>query len=312
MSLPSLRQLEYLVALADASHFRKAAERVHVSQPTLSGQIKELEQRLGVSLVERTRHFVHLTPIGKAVADRARGVLREVEDLCDLARTCGASLGGTIRLGVPQTLGPYLLPYAVPTLRAEYPSLKLYVGEDRPRALERALKEGIFDLLLTTLPVHDPDAEEMALFREPVLVGIARDHPLSGRSSIGSKDLKGQTVLSLGPGHRLYEQVQLLCDAFGATLISDYEGTSLDALRQMVGMGMGLSFFPALYVRSEMDNDDQVVTLPLAIDTPRRAIGLAWRGQSPRAADYRRFGGIIDRVARARFADALCWSDKED
>ena len=94
MSLPSLRQLEYLVALADTSHFRKAAERVHVSQPTLSGQIKELEHRLGVSLVERTRHFVHVTPVGKAVADRARGVLREVEDLCELARTCGASLGG--------------------------------------------------------------------------------------------------------------------------------------------------------------------------------------------------------------------------
>ena len=312
MSIPSLRQLEYLVALADASHFRKAAERVHVSQPTLSGQIKKLEQRLGVSLVERTRHFVHLTPVGKAVADRARGVLREVEDLCDLARTSGSSLGGAIRLGVPQTLGPYLLPQAVPTLHAEYPGLRLYVSEDRPRALERALNEGVFDLLLTTLPARDPNSEEMALFHEPLLVGMARDHPLSGRTSIGSEDLEGQAVLSLGPGHRLYEQVQALCEAFGATLISDYEGTSLDTLRQMVGMGMGISFFPVLYVRSEMDHDQQVVTLPLANDTPRRTIGLVWRGQSPRAVDYRLFGTTLDRVARTCFADILYWSDIEE
>jgi LysR family hydrogen peroxide-inducible transcriptional activator len=312
MSLPSLRQLEYLVALADVSHFRKAAERVHVSQPTLSGQIKELEQRLGVSLVERTRHFVHLTPVGKAVADRARGVLREVENLCDLARTSGASLGGTIRLGVPQTLGPYLLPYAIPTLRAEYPGLRLYVGEDHPRALERALNEGVFDLLLTTLPAHDPNSEEVALFRETLLVGVAWDHPLTARTSIASEDLKGQAVLSLGPGHRLYEQVQALCEAFGATLISDYEGTSLDALRQMVGMGMGISFFPVLYVRSEMDSDHQVVALPLANDIPLRTIGLVWRGQSPRAADFRLFGTIIDRVARTHFADVLNWADVEE
>jgi LysR family hydrogen peroxide-inducible transcriptional activator len=151
----------------------------------------------------------------------------------------------------------------------------------------------------------------MVLFREPLLVGVARDHPLSERTSIRAEDLQGQAVLSLGPGHRLYEQVQALCEAFGATLISDYEGTSLDALRQMVGMGMGISFFPALYVRSEMDNDHQVVTLPLANDTPLRTIGLVWRGQSPRAADYGLFGAIIDRVARTHFADVLYWSDIE-
>ncbi|MCZ6860861.1 MAG: LysR substrate-binding domain-containing protein [Alphaproteobacteria bacterium] len=131
------------------------------------------------------------------------------------------------------------------------------------------------------LTTHDPDFEEMALFREALFVRIARDHPLSGRTSIRSEDLDGQAVLSLGPGHRLYEQVQALCEAFGATLISDYEGTNLDAIRQMVGMGMGISFFPALYVRSEMDNDHQVVTLSLANDTPHRTIGLVWRGRSP-------------------------------
>lgn len=307
MPKPSLRQLEYLVALADALHFRKAAERVHVSQPTLSGQIKELEQRLGAPLVERDRHSTRLTPLGKATADRARGILSEVENLSDLAKIGGKNLGGMIRLGVPPTLGPYLLPHVVPALHAEYPELKLYVREDRTRALEHGLSEGVFDMLLTTLPVHDPNVHDVLLFSEPLLVGIARDHRLAGRGAIRSQDLAGESVLSLGMGHRLYEQVQSLCEAYGATLISDYEGTSLDALRQMVGMGMGVSFFPALYALSEMDNDDQVITLPLAGGATLRSIGLVWRRQSPRSADYQRLGTIIDQVAHTSFADVLHW-----
>lgn len=311
MPKPSLRQLEYLVALADVLHFRKAAERMHVSQPSLSGQIKELELRLGASLVERDRHSTRLTPVGKATADQARRILSEVETLCDLAKTSGESLGGTIRLGVPPTLGPYLLPHVVPALHTEYPELKLHVREDRTRALEIGLGEGVFDMLLTTLPVHDPNVQDILLFREPLLVGIARDHRLADRSVIRSEDLEGESVLSLGLGHRLYEQVQSLCEAYGATLVSDYEGTSLDALRQMVGMGMGISFFPALYALSEMNNDDQVLTLPLEGGAPLRSIGLVWRGQSPRAADYTLFGSIVDRVAHMSFSDVLHWPDTD-
>lgn len=307
MPKPSLRQLEYLVALADLLHFRKAAERVHVSQPTLSGQIKELEARLGASLIERDRHTTRLTPVGKATADRARSILSEVENLCDLAKLSGKNLGGTIRLGVPPTLGPYLMPHVVPALHAEYPELRLYVREDRPRALEHALTEGIFDMLLTTLPVHDPNVQDVVLFREPLLVGIARDHPLAEHGEISSESLEGESVLSLGPGHRLYEQVQGLCEAYGAVLTSDYEGTSLDALRQMVGMGMGISFFPALYVLSEMDNDRQVITLPLADSLPSRSIGVVWRNQSPRAADYQLFGEIVNQAAQSAFKDVLNW-----
>lgn len=311
MPKPSLRQLEYLVALADVLHFRKAAERMHVSQPSLSGQIKELELRLGASLVERDRQSTRLTPVGKATADQARRILSEVENLCDLAKTGSESLGGTIRLGVPPTLGPYLLPHVVPALHSEYPELKLYVRENTTRALEAGLGEGVFDMLLTTLPVHDPSVQDSLLFREPLLVGIARDHRLAGRSVIRSEDLKGESVLSLGLGHRLYEQVQSLCEAYGAILVSDYEGTSLDALRQMVGMGMGISFFPTLYALSEMDNDDQVITLPLEGGSPLRSIGLVWRGQSPRAADYTLFGAIVDRVAHTSFSDVLHWPDAD-
>ena len=305
MAKPSLRQLEYLVVLAATLNFRKAAAEAHVSQPTLSGQISELERRLGLALFERSRHSVKLTPMGKTVADRARQLLKDVDDLCELARSAGTGLGGVIRLGVPPTLGPYLLPHVVPELHGAYPDLKLYVREEPPRILERSLAEGLHDLLLTTTPVIAGDFTTRDLFREPLLVGLAQDHPLAGRGRIRIKDLAGQSVLALGAGHRLYEQVQQMAESFGAKLLSDYEGTSLATLRQMVGMGMGLSFFPALYVQSEMTNDRQVLAMRLADHSPDRTVGLVWRKGSPRETDFQFVAAAVDRVVRRRFRKIL-------
>jgi len=305
MAIPSLRQLEYLVTLSEELNFRKAAARVHVSQPTLSGQILELERRLGVVLFERSRHAVHLTPIGKASASRARQVLKDVEDLCDLTRQASESLGGVIRLGVPPTLGPYLLPYVVPSLHNDYPDLKLYIREEPPKALEHSLLEGTYDLLLTAMPVMGDEFTAHTLFHEPLLVGLPAEDSLSKQQKIRMSDLTGKPVLALENSHRLYDQVQNLTNSFGGHLQAEYEGTSLDTLRQMVGMGMGISFFPALYVRSEMVNDSHVVARPMKDLSPARTIGLVWRKGSLRSNDFEVVAEVIRKIAANRLDKSL-------
>lgn len=303
VSKPTLRQLGYLVALADCLHFRKAAERAHVSQPTLSGQIAELEQRLGVELVERNRQRVGLTPAGQDVAARARQILSDVDALVATAGSAGANLGGIIRLGVLPTSGPYLLPKVIADLHVAYPELGLYVREDLPPALELGLADGHFDLLLTNLPVSGAFAA-LPLFREPLLLGMAHDHALAGVDIIAPEALRGRRLLALGQGHRLSEQVRQLARSYGADLRNDYEGTSLDTLRQMVGMGMGLSFFPLLYVRSEIDKDADVIARPLSPETPERTIGLVWRRGSPRTDAFVEIAELMRAAVRRNFAEA--------
>ena len=261
--MPTLKQLRYLVAIADTLHFRRAAEICHISQPTLSGQLRELEGRLGVQLVERSRAKVVLTPLGEEISTRARTILTDVEDLLELAKHGQTALGGMVRLGVLHSLGPYLLPHILPELHQTYPQLKLYIREDMPDALLQALRNGDLDLLIFPLPIKDAELSVAKLFREPLLVAAARDHELADKANVERSDLKGETLLALERGHRLHDQVRDLCDLFGARLALDFEGTSLDTLRQMVGMGMGMTLLPVLYVRSEVREDSEVVTRPM-------------------------------------------------
>lgn len=299
--MPTLQQFRYLVALADTLHFRRAAERSHVSQPTLSGQLRELEERLGVQLVERGRRArVVLTPVGEEIAARARQVLRDVGDIVELAKYGREWLNGTIRLGVLPTLGPYVLPYVLPELHRGYPDLRLYVREGMPGALIGALEDGELDLLLFPLPVKEADLAVARLFREPLWIVAPADHPLAAKSFAEPADLEGATVLALEPGHRLHDQVRALCQDYGAVLSLDYEGTSLDALRLMVGMGMGLSFLPALYVRSETPKDHEVAARPLRARPPSRLIAMVWRRHSARAEEFQALAGLIRGMLRSR------------
>jgi LysR family hydrogen peroxide-inducible transcriptional activator len=284
--MPTLQQLRYLVAIAETLHFRRAAELAHVTQPTLSGQLRELEEKLGVQLVERSRARVILTPVGKAVAARARTVLRDVQDIIELSKHGQSLLGGTIRLGVLQSLGPYLLPHILPQMHKTYPNLKVYVREGMPRSLLNDLDDGHLDLLLFPLPVKGGDLHSVRLFREPLLVVAPADHRLAERETVVRRDLKGENILTLEPGHRLHDQVRSLCDQFGANLSLDYEGTSLDTLRQMVGMGMGLSFLPSLYVRAEVRQDRQVVAREIESRAPFRMIGMVWRRHTARQDEF--------------------------
>lgn len=297
----TLRQLRYLIALADTAHFRRAAERCGVSQPSLSAQIQNIEGELGAQLLERGRAGVALTPIGREVVDRARRVMDEVQGIADFASSAASGLVGTIRLGAKPTLGPYLLPHIVTSLHSENPDLKLYVREGAPRELEFELARGDHDVILAQLPVQGTELVTQRLFREPLYLALPAGHPLARHDRVQSQDLKGLQVLSLSPQYHLHDQITSLCQEFDATLRRDYEGTSLDALRTMVGMDMGVTFVPALYARSEIKPDSEVVVRPIAGRPISRSVGLVWRKSAGRARAFVEIADIIKAVVRRKF-----------
>lgn len=304
--LPSLRQLEYFVALVEAGSFKAAAEQCGISQPSLSVQLATLEKRLGQRLVERGRVGVIPTLAGREVHERARAILEAAQTLVNRFDLPRNGLSGTIRFGASGTLGPYLLPHVIARLHARHPELQLYIRESPPEALAAGLASGDYDMILVQLPVRG-DAMPMRLFREPLQVVVARDHPFAGRDRIRREELRGQTVLALGPAFGLRQQVFDLCETLGARLRADYEGNSLDSIRLMVGMGMGIAFLPALYIRSEIGPDDRDVAI-VALEGPRilRSIGLVVRKHSADDA-AQLIAGIIQSVAREVFAGTLVY-----
>jgi len=299
--MPSLRQLEYLLALEECRHFRHAAEKCGVSQPTLSAQLRVLEERLGAQLVERSRIRVILTPVGADISAIARRVLRDVEEIRDLAASPGSGLGGMVRMGMAPTIGPYLLPKMIPDLHAAYPELKLYVREDFPAALPLALEQGRHDVCVVPLPVNRKELVTEPVFREPLYLVMAADHPLATRRRIDRRDLRGQSILTLESGHQLREQVEGLCTEVGAQMLSDYEGTSLHTLREMIGMGMGLSFLPGLYVKSSLGQDLAINVIALSGAPIYRTIGLVWRKSSARVVEFRMLADHFRNTVRREF-----------
>ncbi len=301
----TLRQLRYLLAIGETQHFRRAAERCRITQPSLSAQLQTMEQLLGVQLVERSRSGVALTPVGREVADRARGVLDEVQGIVDFTAGAQRGLLGTIRLGAKSTLGPYLLPYVVARLHREHPDLNLYIRDGAPRDLESELLEGVHDIVLAQLPMVGTEVVVERLFREPLYLTVAADHELAGESQVSTKQLQGLRILSLSPRYHLHDQIQSLCTDFGADLARDYEGTSLDALRQMVGMGMGATFLPALYVRSEIQARSEVVVKKIKGRQITRSVGLVWRKSGGRTSAYVQIADAIRHVVGTQFGDLI-------
>jgi len=297
----TLKQLRYLVALADFEHYRHAAEFCGISQPSLSVQLQNLESILGTRLVERSRGGVIFTPVGREVVARARRVLFEAQAIKDFATASGRGLAGTIRLGVNATLGPYLLPRVLAALHREHPDTKLYIRESKPTNLESELGIGLHDVILVQLPIHNADYDTAPLFTEPIFLAVSADHPLAGQKHVSVTDLKGLPVLSLTPEFHLHDQVHALCESFGAQIIRDYEGTSLDALRQMVAMDMGTTFLPALYAQSEISDLEDVVTIPLKGRRISRSVGLAWRKGAGRSSGYAEMARFIRDVVRKDF-----------
>jgi LysR family hydrogen peroxide-inducible transcriptional activator len=298
--MPTLRQLQYLAALADTRHFRRAAERVNASQPTLSEQLKALEERLGVQLIERSTARVIITPLGQCVVDIARRMLRDANEIRTLTASSAKELSGLVKLGVPPTIGPYLMHRAAPKLHKAHPDLKLYVREELPQALPPALQDGVHDVIVTTLPLRLAEIETITLFKEPLLLTVAADHPLSRKRSVSLSDLAGEDVLALGPGHQLHGAVLTVCKEVGAKLRYDFEGTSLDMLREMIVMGLGITFMPGLYVKSELMQDPGVKVLALKDRRLYRSIGMAWRRTSARRTTFLKLADLMKRTVATR------------
>ena len=278
---PTLRQLQYLVAIADTGKFGEAAKRTNVSQPSLSAQIAEMEAYLGNVLIERGRHGAFLTPLGEEAVRRARMILRDVEDLKAVLSAEDDALTGRIRLGVLPTIGPYLLPAVTRHLHAKYPDFRLSVREERTIDLEEHLHDGRFDTVISTMEDHT-NADHITLFEEEFWICAAPDDPIAQSSGdIKLADLKDRPLLTLGYGHRFNHKIQTIAEAAGAHVSSEYEGTSLDAVRQMAEMGAGVAVLPSLYALTEARRDPDLVVRRIDDPLARREISLVWRQTSP-------------------------------
>jgi len=288
----TLRQLYYFTELAAAGNFRRAAERAGVTQPSLSAQIQLMEALLGHALVERGATAI-LTPAGREILARAQAILADANALKDLVQADPAGLSGTIRFGASPTTGPYLMPMVVKRLHRDHPELRLHVREGLPDDLIRDLASGRHDVVLAQLPIVAAGLVVRHLFREPLLLAMAADDPLAPQNSVDPAMLQGRALLALAPQYRLSDQIEALGAAVGAPVLRDYEGTSLDAIRQMAGMGMGIALLPALYLRSEVREEDDVAVRPLRTRKLYRELGLVWRASAGRAPAFERLAEII-------------------
>ncbi len=302
---PTFKHLQYFIAVAEHGSFRRAADQLGVAQPTLTTQVGALEDLLGLILFERSRSGAQPTPAGRELLTAARRVLEEARGFRDMAHSLSGDYGATYRLGVTPTLGPYLLPAILPRIHAEFPGLKLYVREAPPSDLEEQIRDGSQDLILTTLPVMSRELVVDPLFQEPLKLAIAREHRLAKKPRVNRMDLQGEEVLTIGEHHLFHRQITELCDRLGAQLRRDYEGTSLDTLRHMVVMNMGLAFLPALYVRSEIRSRDVLrVTEVTGLKVARRH-ALVWRPTSPGRATFRKLAERMRQISHRQLADWL-------
>jgi LysR family hydrogen peroxide-inducible transcriptional activator len=295
--LPTLKQLQYLVALKTHGHFGRAAEACFVTQSTLSAGIKELESLVGVTLVERTRRVVGFTPLGIRVAQKAQRILRETEDLADMVRASGKPLAGELRMGVIPTIAPFLLPTMLPRLRAQWPDLKLYLREETSQQACDALHRGQLDCVLLALPYACGDVEKAELFEDRFLIafppGAAEDLPET--VTAGSIDESG--LLLLEDGHCLKDHALSACNRpelrAGAAIL----GTSLHTLVQMVDNGLGTTLVPEMAVAAGILDGTRVVARRLDAEHPSRRIALVWRKASPREKEYRMLADALKAAA---------------
>lgn len=292
-NLPTPRQLRYLCALADHRHFGRAAAACAVTQSTLSAGLQELEATLGATLVERTKRRVMLTPLGHELAGRARQLLREGEDMVALARSSAAPLSGGLRLGVIPTIGPYLLPPALPLIRARHPRLRLYLREEQTAELIAGLEAGRLDLILLALPYETGDLATMPLGKDFLFLVCPASHPLAGTPAIAPARLAEAEMLLLEDGHCLRHHALEACELSAPGRHEVFQGTSLKTLVAMVAGGLGVTLVPAIALDSEIGNDPALVARPLAATAAAREIALAWRRSSPREAEFRLFGELL-------------------
>lgn len=288
--LPTLRQLQYLKALVEAGSFGRAAEAIHVTQPTLSAGIQELEKVLGAPVVDRARSGVILTPVGEEALRRAQVILNEAEALVEAAKNAGQPLTGRFRLGVIPTVAPFLLPRALPVLRRRFPALRLFLREDLTHRLISALKAGQLDAALIALPYDMSGLEWAHVADDELLAAAPADHPLAQQAAISPQAMDANDLILLEDGHCLRDHALAACGLRPSRAGAEDEifaATSLPTLVQMVGSGLGLTFLPAMAVDAGLAETAQIAVRPLKADHPSREIVVAWRAGSSRAGEGR-------------------------
>ena len=294
--LPTIKQLQYLVALRQHGHFGKAAEASFVTQSTLSAGLRELETLLGVTLVERTRRVVRFTPLGQKVADKAVKVLRECEELADLARVEGQPLHGELRMGVIPTIAPFLLPAMLPRLREQWPDLKLYLREETSQAACDALHRGILDCVLLAMPFACGEVDKALLFDDQLFVAYPRGEAPVG-PTVDAASLDEDRMLLLEDGHCLKDHALSACNRPEMRAEAAMMGTSLHTLVQMVDNGLGMTFVPAMAIEAGILDGTGVDAIPLQSSHGFRSIALVWRRSSPREEEFQILAETLRQIA---------------
>lgn len=299
----TLRQLAYFVAIADHRSFHKAAAACHVSQPSLSAQLQVLEQALGVTLIERSRLTVTVTPAGEPILAQARLVLAEAGSLATMAETAAeGGLSGRIRLGINKTLGPYVLPVMMPKLRDHHPKARLLPREEHPDQALAMLREGRLDLVMAAPPFDESGLEVVTVFEEPLVLALAADDPRGQADTVPEAALKDTRMLLLATGFRLRTLATELCLRVGAIPDDAFEGTSLTMLRQMVSAGQGVALMTGLYAVAEGRLDPGVRLRPLE-PAQSRPVAMAWRRAAPQRQAYREVAALIGETCRSALED---------
>jgi LysR family hydrogen peroxide-inducible transcriptional activator len=294
---PTIKQLQYLVALRQHGHFGKAAEASYVTQSTLSAGLRELETLLGVTLVERTRRVVRFTALGEKIADKAIRVLREAEELAELARAEGQPLHGELRMGVIPTIAPFLLPTMLPRLRREWPQLKLYLREETSQAACEALHRGQLDCVLLALPYGCGEVDSAQLFDDRLFVAFPRGEAPDG-ASIGVDAIDENRMLLLEDGHCLKDHALSACNRPELRARAAMMGTSLHTLVQMVDNGLGVTFIPSMAIEAGILDGTSVDAKPLRSNHGFRRVALIWRRSSPRETEFQLLGATLRRIMR--------------
>ena len=302
MHPPTLKQLQYLVSLRRHEHFGKAAEACFVTQSTLSAGLRELEALLGVTLVERTRRLVRFTALGEKIADKAIRVLREAEELAELAGAEGQPLHGDLRMGVIPTIAPFLLPTMLPRLRKEWPDLKLYLREETSSAACEALHRGQLDCVLLALPFNCGEVDSALLFDDPLYVAFPPGEAPGG-GSIDAATIDEDRLLLLEDGHCLKDHALSACNRPEIRAHASMMGTSLHTLVQMVENGLGLTFVPGMAIQSGILQTTRVDARRLQSDHGFRRIALIWRRSSPRESEFQLLAATLRRIARDLIPD---------
>jgi LysR family transcriptional regulator, hydrogen peroxide-inducible genes activator len=284
--LPSLKQLQYLVALSEAGHFGKAAKACFVTQSTLSAGIRELESLLGLMLVERTRRVVRFTPLGNTMVAKAHRILREAEELTAMARAADKPLAGELRMSVIPTIAPFLLPKLLPALRRQYPELKLYLREEASAAACESMHHGQVDCVLLALPFPAGDVEHASLFEDALFVAFPKDDPRDPPAKISPDMIDETRLLLLVDGHCLKDHALAACNRPELRSSAAMMGTSLHTMVQMVDNGLGLTLIPEMAVKAGLLDGTQVIARPLDAEHASRNIALVWRTNSPRREEF--------------------------